>query len=132
MLWSELPIPSGIAMHRYVVVGVAYPVRYRDVFAFEVLRALNRRVGEDVERFASRVYAGREFHAHAVDGGDEHRSDVVARYVYLARAYRVGLRAGIVAMWSPATSTLPVPIASVCALLPPAMRTIFVLSPSAS
>lgn len=79
--------------HRYVVVGVAYSVRYRDVLAFEVLRALNRRVGEDVERFASRVYAGRELHAHAVDGGDEHRSDVVARYVYLARAYRVGLRA---------------------------------------
>ena len=79
--------------HRYVVVGVAYSVRYRDVLADEVLRALNRRVGEDVERFASRVYAGRELHAHAVDGGDEHRSDVVARDVYLARAYRVGLRA---------------------------------------
>ena len=64
-----------------------------DVLAFEVLRALNRGILEDVERFASRVDAGRELHAHAVDGGDEHRSDVVARYVYLARAYRVGLRA---------------------------------------
>lgn len=79
--------------HRYVVVGVAYSVGNGDVLAFEVLRALDVGVIEDVKRFASGVDAGGELHADAVDRGDEHRRDVVARDVHFARAYRVGLRA---------------------------------------